>query len=95
MKEIAPCPWCTDGGRPFPNRSRAPGLSYIVQCNVCFASGPAVKITANCSDRDWAEKAEEARDESVKRWNELRNFNKSKKPKKTKKPEIAFDPFFI
>lgn len=74
MKETAPCPWCEDGGRVFLYLSRKPFMSYTVQCNSCYASGPHVIIgTLNprLKDKDREKLTKKAQDEAIKRWNEL------------------------
>jgi hypothetical protein len=74
MKETAPCPWCTDGGRPFLYLSRKPFMSYTVECTVCFARGPHVIINdrdprLKLKDRDKLIK--KAQGEAIERWNEI------------------------
>jgi hypothetical protein len=74
MKETAPCPWCTDGGRAFLNLSRKPFMSYTVQCNDCSACGPHVIIKGKdmrLSDTDRKKFIEEAQTEAIDRWNKL------------------------
>lgn len=73
MKETAPCPWCTDGGRPFLHLSRKPFMSYTMRCNNCYASGPHV-IIKDCDPRhaeNWASNIENAQVEATKKWNSL------------------------
>ncbi len=71
MNETAPCPWCTDGGRPFLHLSRDIGMSYAVRCNTCFARGPHVKIESEVSRRDWSECSEKAQIKATGHWNKL------------------------
>ena len=70
MTETAPCPWCKDGGKPFPQLNRDPFMSYAVRCYVCFAAGPHVMFEPT-QKRPWTETIEEPIAQSIERWNEL------------------------
>jgi hypothetical protein len=74
MKETAPCPWCTDGGRAFLYKSRKPFMSYTVQCTTCDARGPHVIIQGQdmrLNDKDRKKFINEAQTEAIDRWNKL------------------------
>jgi hypothetical protein len=70
MTELAPCPWCEDGGNTFPYLSRDPFMSYAVKCHTCFATGPHVKFEPT-QKRPWAETIVEPMAEAVRLWNKL------------------------
>jgi hypothetical protein len=69
MPEIAPCPWCEDGGKPLLFKSHITYFSYTVQCTVCFAQGPHVKFEPTQSRKTWADITEPAKADAIAKWN--------------------------
>lgn len=66
----APCPWCEDGGKPFPVIHRQPGFTVAISCHVCHAEGPKVKFDPNYHRLTWDEIVAEAKERAWERWNE-------------------------
>ena len=72
MKDTAPCPWCTEGGKTFLYLSRKPFMSYTVQCSTCFLRGPHVIFDPNSNRRKSRDEiSAPAKIEATKRWNEM------------------------
>ena len=71
MEEIAPCPFCEDGGKPFPFYNQTLFLSYTVKCHKCHAQGPHVKFDPSAISRQsWESIIAKPRSEAIARWNE-------------------------
>jgi len=77
--ELAPCPFCEDGGNPFPYCDKHEALSYTVKCYTCGATGPYVKFQTT-PRKTWDEVADPASEEAVRRWNEYLGFHDIIKP---------------
>ncbi len=74
MKDTAPCPWCTDGGKPFLYLSRKPFMSYTIQCTACFSRGPHVIFDPNSNRRKSRDDiSAPAKKEATERWNDMCN----------------------
>ena len=71
-EEIAPCPFCEDGGKPFPYIDRQPKMAYTVKCYVCHAQGPLVAFET-APRRTWEEVATPAKETAIRRWNEYQS----------------------
>ena len=65
----APCPWCEDGGKPFPHRVHHPYFAYTIMCHVCFANGPHVKFDPNQHRKKWEDIVAPAIAEAWEKWN--------------------------
>ncbi len=71
-EEIAPCPFCEDGGKPFPYLDRHSKMAYTIKCYVCHAHGPIVLFETD-HKHTWEEVATPAIAEAKKRWNEYQS----------------------
>ncbi len=66
--KIAPCPFCEDGGKPFPYLDRQTKMGYAVQCYVCYAQGPIVLFEID-HKHTWDEVVEPVKAEATTLWN--------------------------
>ena len=66
--EIAPCPFCENGGKPFPHIDRQSRMGYIIKCFVCHAQGPVVLFETD-HKHTWEEVTGPAIAEATRRWN--------------------------
>lgn len=79
---VSPCPFCPDGGRPFPYYNQRDVLSYVVQCRSCGSQGPHAKIDMDAYNEvsrsvSWTDFVEQYVTESIKCWNNRHNKDDS------------------
>lgn len=67
--EIAPCPFCMDGGNPFPYVDRQTKMGYAIKCYTCHAQGPIVLFETD-HKHTWEETTKPAIEAATVRWND-------------------------
>lgn len=70
MPDVAPCPWCEDGGKPFLHKEHHPKFAYAVMCHACGARGPLVTFDHGDGRQRYEDIVNPVRAKAIRLWNE-------------------------